>query len=64
MAKRKVTVNVPVEFIDRLKDLGVNSFPSFLETLFNDIEPDDLLDLLSNEDDEYWDEVDEYEDEL
>ncbi len=56
MAKRKITLNIPVELISNLQSLGVSNVTEFLENLFNDIEAEDLLALA--EDESFWDEED------
>ena len=61
MAKRKMTLNIPVELIDGLQSMGVRNVTEFLESFFGEIEAEDLLSLMEEE--EYWDEDDdEFED--
>jgi hypothetical protein len=65
MAKRKITINIPVDLISNLQELGVTNVNEFLETLFNEVDAEDLLALL--EGDGFWDydeeEFDEEEEE-
>lgn len=60
MAKRKISLNVPAELLDNLREFGVKDPIAFLEDFFAEMDAEDFIALME-EDEEYWDE--ELEDE-
>ncbi|NPV65695.1 MAG: hypothetical protein HPY64_00960 [Anaerolineae bacterium] len=63
MAKRKITLNVPADLLDNLKEFGVKDPIAFLEDFFAEMDAEDFVAMMEEEDDEYWDEEEDYEDE-
>jgi hypothetical protein len=63
MAKRKITLNVPAELMDALKEFGVKDPIIFLEDFFQEIDAEDLVAIMEEEE-EYWDEDEEFDDEF
>ncbi len=61
MAKRKITLNVPAELLDNLKEFGVKDPLAFLEDFFAEMDAEDFISIME-EDEEFWDE-DELEEE-
>ncbi len=62
MAKRKITLNVPAELMDSLREFGVKDAIAFLEDFFDEIDAEDLVAIMEEEE-EYWDEDDDFDDE-
>ncbi len=60
MAKRKISLNVPAELLDNLREFGVKDPIAFLEDFFAEMDAEDFIAIME-EDEEYWDE--ELEDE-
>ncbi|MBN2472903.1 MAG: hypothetical protein JXN59_19430 [Anaerolineae bacterium] len=64
MAKRKISLNVPAELLDNLREFGVKDPIAFLEDFFAEMDAEDFIAIME-EDEEYWDEEeDEEEDEF
>lgn len=62
MAKRKISLNVPAELLDNLREFGVKDPIAFLEDFFAEMDAEDFIAIME-EDEEYWDEEMEDEDE-
>lgn len=62
MSKRKITLNVPAELLDNLREFGVKDPIAFLEDFFSEMDAEDFIAIME-EDEEYWDEDMEDEDE-
>ncbi len=63
MAKRKITLNVPADLLDNLKEFGVKDPIAFLEDFFAEMDAEDFVAMMEEDEDEYWDEEEDYEDE-
>ncbi len=62
VAKKKITLNVPADLLDRLKELDIKNPIAFLEDLFEEVDVSDLVSML--EEDGYWyDDEDDEDDE-
>lgn len=62
MAKRKITLNVPADLLDNLKEFGVKDPIAFLEDFFDEMDAQDFVDIM--EEGEDWDEEYEEDDEF
>ncbi len=63
MSKRKITLNVPADLLDNLKEFGVKDPIAFLESFFAEMDAEDFVSMMEEDEDEYWDEEEDYEDE-
>lgn len=61
MAKRRISLNVPAELLDTLKEFGVKDPISFLEDFFDEIDAEDLVAIMEEDDEDYWDEDEDEE---
>jgi hypothetical protein len=55
MAKAKITLNVPSELLDSLKEFGVKNPITFLEDFFHEFDAEELVALMED-DGEDWEE--------